>query len=55
MEVWGTWCFFLYTKHVRRRAAGGPETLRGNKKERLLRVRFLRTRNGGIVDGGRDL
>ena len=24
--------FFLYTKHVRRRAADGPETLWGNKK-----------------------
>ncbi len=27
----------------------------GTKKEGLLRVRFLRTRNGGIGDGGREL
>lgn len=41
---------FLYTKHDRRRDAGGPENaLRGQK--RRGRVRFLRTHNGERVKG----
>ena len=42
---------FLYTKHDRRRDAGGPENALRGQKRRGVRVRFLRTHNGERVKG----